>query len=121
MKFDYNAIEDSGLWPSYKKALLQNLHFIEKNVPNGLETVYLFGSLVKGTATIYSDIDICCVFTDDTDLRAINLLCFKGDLACCQSKIPIDIVFVTRSQLISNSESLYQEINRAHVELAASV
>lgn len=90
--------------------------YLEANRHPALLKVLLFGSCARGTANIFSDADICCVFKDGTNLHAMDVIMFKSALAGCTAE-PFDIVTCTESMLNTSEAVLYQDIRRDSIQL----
>lgn len=121
MNFKYSFIESSLLPPRLKRGLLQDMHYIEDNLPTGLVGMYLFGSIARQDFNHFSDIDLCIVFKDSVDLHSDEMRIFRGFLSGASDEAETDVVTLTESQLCSNSHRLYQEINRDKISLIESI
>lgn len=108
----YSHIISSRLPQYIKTELMQLMNYIEGNAPKQLYGVLLFGSIARGNFDYFSDIDLCLVFTDNTNLHSDNIKIFKGLLSATNYQMEVNAVALTKSQLASNSEWLHQEINR---------
>lgn len=118
MIFKYDLIHKSTMPERFKTALLEDLSFIEKRHLVGLLQILLFGSLSRSDVTRGSDVDLCLVFVDGTDMTSREMRTFRGELRAQSSTVETDVVTCTKSQLKSNSCLLYQEINRDKIILA---
>lgn len=102
---------------AFKNALSENMKFIEDNCPTKPEQVFLFGSLARRRINKKSDIDMCIVFDDNTNLTSREMRTFKGELRGVSNYPETDVVVCTRSQLSAQRCLLYREINRDKVVL----
>lgn len=80
MTYQFGVIENSSMPARFKESLVNILRFIQSNEPVGLKQVLLFGSLARSSITCRSDIDICLVFEDGTDIDSYNMRVFRGYL-----------------------------------------
>lgn len=112
MTYQFGVIENSSMPARFKESLVNILRFIQSNEPVGLKQVLLFGSLARSSITCRSDIDICLVFEDGTDIDSYNMRVFRGYLRGLENPVDTDVVFLYESQLASESHRLYREINR---------
>lgn len=69
-----------------------------------------------GEETENSDIDLCLVFEDDTNLTSREMILYKASLHCVD-EYARDIVFCTQKHLLEQKYLLYRLINRDGVEL----
>lgn len=114
---NYDLVEQSSMPDRFKAALLEDLHFIETENPEHLVKILLFGSLARSDITYKSDIDLCLVFEDGTDMNSREMRTFRGMLRGASLAVETDVVTCTESQLKSNSCLLYREINRDKIVL----
>lgn len=114
----YDLVRKSTMPERFKTALLDDLSFIEGQHPRGLLQVLLFGSLARSDITCRSDIDLCLVFVDGTDMSSYEMRVFKEGLRGQSLAVDTDVVTCTESQLNSNSCLLYREINKDKIILA---
>lgn len=92
--------------------------FIEKQAPNGLVRVLLFGSLARSMITPKSDIDLCLVFEDGIEQNSYEMRVFRSMLRGASLEVETDVVTCTVSQLEADLCLLYREINRDKIVLA---
>lgn len=118
MTLHYEIINDSTMPVRFKTALLDDLHFIEREKPEGLLQVLLFGSLARSDINFKSDVDLCLVFSDEIDMNSYEMRVFRGTLRGESTSVETDVVTCTKSQLESESCLLYKEINRDKIILA---
>lgn len=119
MTIHYDKVHSSTVPQRFKTGLLADLHFIENEKhPGVLLQVLLFGSLARSDINYKSDIDLCLVFEDGTDMHSYEMRVFRGMLRGESLGLETDVVTCTQSQLESNSCLLYREINRDRITLA---
>lgn len=118
MIYHYSFIKNSLLPEQYKQALLKAMHYIEDECPVPLTTVLLFGGVARNEIKYNSDIDICMVFPDDTNLRDDKFRIFRWSINDGVSPVYIDTTVLLKSRLESNSKLLHREINRDKIVLA---
>lgn len=120
---NYDLIEKSTMPERFKTSLLKDMKFIETEHPGGLLQVLLFGSLARSKITHKSDIDLCLVFEDGTEMTSREMRIFRSCLRGASlddgGDVETDVVTCTRSRLDAETCLLYKEINRDKVVLGS--
>lgn len=118
MTFHFEIVNNSTMPERFKTSLLEDLQFIQKEQPEGLVQVLLFGSLARSDINFRSDIDLCLVFADGIEMNSYDMRVFRGTLRGESLAVETDVVTCTVSQLEGENCLLYREINRDKIVLA---
>ena len=102
-------IETTKMPQRFKDSLNKALQYIEQTALAGIKQVVLFGSLARSEITCHSDIDLCVIFDESSDLHSKDCALFKSKLRDI-SDINIDVVCCLESTFALSNERLYQHI-----------
>lgn len=110
-------LDKSAMPVRFKTALVAVCNYILVHPIVGLRKVVLFGSLARSAITVRSDIDICLVFEDTTDLRSVEICVFKSEIEIAAGSMDIDVVVCSVSTFTSSMLPVYQNMRRDGIVL----
>lgn len=102
-------IENTKMPQRFKDSLDKALRYIEQTTLAGIKQVILFGSLARSEITCRSDIDLCVIFEDYSDIHSKDCALFKSKLRDI-TDIDIDVVCCLESTFSFSKERLFQHI-----------
>lgn len=116
-------IQKTAIPERFKHALQLATDNILKTELPGLIDVYLFGSLARSSITSRSDIDICVVFSDDTDYHADRYIIEKANISSSaeQLEIDIDVIFCSVTTFNTSSKPIFKSIRRDGIHLLTCI
>lgn len=112
-------IQKTAIPERFKQALQLVVNNILKTELPGLRDVYLFGSLARSSVTSRSDIDICIVFSDDTDYHANKYIIEKANISSSAEpmEIDVDIIFCSVTAFHTSSKPIFKSIRKDGIRL----
>lgn len=113
-------IENTKMPQRFKNSLNRALQYIEQITLTGIKQVILFGSLARSEITCRSDIDLCIVFDDYSDIHSKDCALFKSKLRDI-ADIDIDVVCCLESTFALSNERLFQHIRDEGVLLLTTI
>lgn len=93
---------------------------LQSEISPYLESIYLYGSCVRGDQDYNSDVDLFAVLSKDTDLDSLKdaILFLKGDVIPPETRMPeVDLKIVVGGDWESSKMLYYQNVKKEGVKI----